>query len=77
MTTSAKQGPVVQSIVSLTSSLRRHLVKCFITLSPNTLKFFVEKMKEAFAVQKPLTFFDKKIMGYFRFFKTFEILTKR
>ena len=26
------QGPVVQSIVSLTSSLRRELVKCFTTL---------------------------------------------
>ena len=25
-------GPVVQSIVSLTSSLRRQLVKCFMTL---------------------------------------------
>ena len=27
-----KQGPVVQSIVSLTSSLRGQLVKCFTTL---------------------------------------------
>ena len=26
------QGPVVQSIVSLTSSLRGQLVKCFVTL---------------------------------------------
>ena len=26
------QGPVVQSIVSLTSSLRGQLVKCFMTL---------------------------------------------
>ena len=26
------QGPVVQSIVSLTSSLKGQLVKCFITL---------------------------------------------
>ena len=40
------QGPVVQSIVSLTSSLRGQLVKCFMTLQPNTLKFF-EKMREA------------------------------
>ena len=37
------QGPVVQSIVSLTSSLSGQLVKCFTTLLPNTLKFFVEK----------------------------------
>ena len=29
---SAVQGPVVQSIVSLTSSLRGQLVKCFTTL---------------------------------------------
>ena len=43
-------GPVVQSIVSLTSSLRGQLVKCFKTLLPNTLIFFVEKMREAFAL---------------------------
>ena len=54
------QGPVVQSIVSLTSSLRGQLVKCFTTLQPNTLKFFVEKMREAFALQKLLTFFQQK-----------------
>ena len=41
------QGPVVQSIVSLTSSLRGQLLKCFSTLKPNTLKFFVEKIREA------------------------------
>ena len=29
-------------------------------LLPNTLKFFVEKMREAFALQKLLTFFNKK-----------------
>ena len=38
------QGPVIQSILSLTSSLRGQLVKCFTTTSPNTLIFFVEKM---------------------------------
>ena len=54
------QGPVVQSIVSLTNSLRSHLVKCLTTLLPNTLIFFVERMKEAFALQKLLTFFNKK-----------------
>ena len=61
------QGPVVQSIVSLTSSLRDQLVKCFTTLSPNTLKFFVEKMREAFALQKLLTFFQQKILVYLRY----------
>ena len=53
------QGPVVQSIVSLTSLLKDQLVKCFTTLFPNTLIFFVEKMREAFALQKPLIFFQQ------------------
>ena len=52
------QGPVVQSIVSLTSSLRGQLVKCFTTLLLNTLIFFVEKMREAFTLQKLHTFFQ-------------------
>ena len=52
--------PVVQSIVILTSSLRGQLVKCFTTLYPKTLDFFVEKMREAFALQKLLTFFQQK-----------------
>ena len=59
------QDPVVQSIVSLTSSLRGQLVKCFMTLQPTTLIFFVEKMREAFALQKLLTFFQQKILEYF------------
>ena len=54
-------GPVVQSIVSLTSSFRGQLVKCFTTLQPNTLNFFfVEKMRKASALQKLLTFFQQK-----------------
>ena len=69
-------GPVVQSIVSLTrSSLRGQLVKCFTTLNPNTLIFFVEKMRKAFALQKLFTFFQQKIMA-FRSILAFEILTK-
>ena len=40
---------------------------CFMTLSPNTLIFLVEKMREAFAMQKLLTFFQPKIMEYFRY----------
>ena len=60
-------GPVVQSMVSLTSSLRGQLVKCFTTLYPNTLIFFVDKMREAFASQKPLTFFQQKILAYLRY----------
>ena len=61
------QGPVVQSMVSLTSSLRGQLVKCFTTLLLSTLIFFVEKMREAFALQKLLTFFQQKILAYFRY----------
>ena len=60
------QDPVVQNIVSLTSSLRGQLVKCFATLLPNILIFFVENMREAFALQKLLTFFQQKIMAYLR-----------
>ena len=37
------QGPVVQNIVSLTSSLRGQLVKCFMALYPNTLIFLLKK----------------------------------
>ena len=44
-------GPVVQRVVSLTSSLRAQLIKCFTTIT-NYTKFFVEKMKAAFALQK-------------------------
>ena len=54
------QGPVVQGIISLRSSLRGQLVKCFTTLLLNALIFFVEKMREAFAVHKLLTFFPQK-----------------
>ena len=59
---SSDLGPVV----SLTTSLRGQLVKCFTTLSPNTLNFFVEKMREAFALQN---------IGVFEI--SFEILTIR
>ena len=45
------QGPVVQSIVSLTGLLRGQLIKYFTTLLLNTLIFFVEKMTESFALQ--------------------------
>ena len=63
----AHLGPIVQSIVSLRSSLRGQLIKYFTTLLLNTLKFFVEKMREAFALQKLLTFFQQKILANFRY----------
>ena len=65
--TSSKQDQVVQSMVSLTSSLRGHLVKYFTTLLLNTLKFFVEIMREAFALQKLLTLFQQKILAKSRY----------
>ena len=65
----AVQGPVVQSIVSLTSSLRGQLIMCFMTFYPNTLIFFVEKLREAFALQKLLTFFQQKILAYIRYYR--------
>ena len=41
---SAHLGPVVHSIVSLTTSLRRQFVKYMLTILTNPLLFFVEKM---------------------------------
>ena len=67
------QGPVVQSIVSLTSLLSGRMIKCFTTSLPNTLIFFVEKMREAFALQKPSHIFSTKNIGKFQIL-TFEIL---
>ena len=62
------QGPVVQSIVSLRNSLRGQLLKCFTILKPNTLIFFVEKMREA---AKAPHIFSAKNIGV----PVFEILT--
>ena len=62
-----EQGPVVQSIVSLTSSLRGQLVKHLMTLLLNTLNFFVEKLREAFALQKLLTLFRQKTLASSRY----------
>ena len=57
-------GPVVQSVVSLTNSLR---VISFTILADsiyNILIFFAEKMWVAFALQKLLIFFQQKISAY-------------
>ena len=50
-------GPVVQSIVSLTSSLRVISLTVLADSIYNILIFFAEKMWVAFALQKLLTFF--------------------
>ena len=54
------QGPVVQSIVSLTSLLRVISLTVLVDSIYNILIFFAEKMWVAFALQKLLTFFSKK-----------------
>ena len=60
------QGPVVQSVVSLTSSLRVISLTVLADSIYNILKFFAEKMWVAFALQKLLTFFQQKISAYLR-----------
>ena len=67
------QGPVVQSIVSLTSSLRDQLVKCF-TLTKYT-DIFVKKLVKLLQCESFSQFFNTNI-GVFQIL-TFEILTKR
>ena len=58
------QGPVVQSVVSLTSSLRVISLTVLADSIYNILIFFAEKMWAAFALQKLLTFFQQKISAY-------------
>ena len=58
----------MQSIVSLRSLLRGQLIKCFTTLLPSTLKFFVEKMREASHNFSTKNFQEFQLL-------TFEILT--
>ena len=59
-------GPVVQSVVSLTSLLRVILLTVLADLIYNILIFFAEKMWVAFALQKLLTFFHQIISAYLR-----------
>ena len=59
-------GPVVQSVVSLTSSLGVISLTVLEDSIHNILIFFAEKMWVAFALQKLLTFFQQKISAYLR-----------
>ena len=59
-------GPVVQSAVSLTSSLRVISLTLLDDSIYNILIFFAEKMWVAFALEKLLIFFQKKISAYLR-----------
>ena len=60
------QGPVVQSVISLMSSLRVISFTILMDSIYNILIFFAEKMWVAFALQKLLTFFQQKISAYLR-----------
>ena len=60
------QGPVVQNVVSLTSSLRVILLTVLADSIYNFLIIFAEKMWVAFALQKLLSFFQQKISAYLR-----------
>ena len=59
-------GPVVQSIVSLTSLLRVISLTVLMDSIHSILIFFAEKMLVAFALQKLLTFFQQKNSAYLR-----------
>ena len=59
-------GPDVQSVVSLTSSLRVISLTVLADSIYNILIFFAEKMGVAFAMQTLLTFFQQKISAYLR-----------
>ena len=59
------QGPVVQSVVSLMSSLRVISLTVLADSMYNTL-FFAEKLWVAFALQNLLTFLQQKISAYLR-----------
>ena len=66
-TVSVYQGPVVQSIVSLTTSLRRQLVKYMPTALLKTLIFFVEKKCENILHAKGSHIFsNKNITAYLK-----------
>ena len=67
-------GPVVQSIVSLTASLRRQFVKHTPTTYANTVIFFC--LKNAILHCKRFSHFSNKYSSVFVIF-VFEILTKR
>ena len=63
----ANLGPVVQSVVSLTTSLRVISLTVLADSIHNILIFFAEKMRVAFALQKLLTFFSAKNFRIFAY----------
>ena len=76
LTAPKKQSWVVQSIVCFMSLLRDQLIiKVFSNFITKYTDIFVEKMREAFAMQKLLSFFSTTNIGTFSDIN-FEILTK-
>ena len=75
---SKHQGPVVQSIVSLTKSLVSDSLSLLVRLKLSVLIFFAEKMRGAFALKtaKAPHIFSAKNGSVFMY-NMFEILTSR
>ena len=69
-------GPVVQSIVSLTMSLRRRFVKYMLTTLSNSLLFLLKNVRIFYSAKDSHIFSTKKNNSGFAIV-TFEILTKR
>ena len=69
------QGPVVQSIVSLTKSLVNDSLSLLVCLKSSVLIFFAEKMRGAFTAKAPHIFSAKN--GSVFMYNMFEILTSR
>ena len=60
------QGPVVQSFVSLTSSLRVISLTVLVDSIHNILIFFAEKNVSSFCIAKATHIFSAKISAYLR-----------
>ena len=58
------QGPVVHSIVSLTSSLVVKMLTVLVSIISNSQVFLLKKMRVAFANAKATHFFPAKILSY-------------
>ena len=63
-----QQGLVVQSIVSLTTSLSRQFVKYMLTILSNPLLFLLKKCENLLQCKKILTFFPTKIAVYLYYY---------
>ena len=61
------QGPVVQSVVSLTSSLRVILLTVLADSIYNILKFFAEKNVSSFCIAKATHIFSAKYFCIFAY----------